>query len=122
VYLTAGMAALDDSDWGSQYELMFSLWLERAECAFLTGDFDEAERLIAELLRRGTSKVNLAATYHLNVLLHVVKSRTRKPWPARPCLRLFSIDLPARVGAGSGRIRAFCAADRRPIEDLTIYR
>jgi len=70
-YLTAGMALLDDSDWGSQYELMFSLWLDRAECAFLTGDFDEAERLIAELLQHGTSKVNLAATYHLKILLHL---------------------------------------------------
>ena len=30
----------DERDWGSQYELMFSLWLERAECEFLTGNFD----------------------------------------------------------------------------------
>ena len=37
VYLTAGMDLLDDSDWGSHYELMFSLRLERAECAYLTG-------------------------------------------------------------------------------------
>ena len=29
------MALLDERDWGSQYELMFSLWLERAECEFL---------------------------------------------------------------------------------------
>ena len=34
---SAGMALLDESDWGSQYELMFSLWLERAECEYLTG-------------------------------------------------------------------------------------
>src|ERR1700724_2834876 len=27
-YLAAGMALLDDRDWGSQYELTFSLWLE----------------------------------------------------------------------------------------------
>ena len=59
------MAVLDDSDWGSQYELMFSLWLERAECAFLTGDFDQAERLIAQLLQRGASKFDLAAVYRL---------------------------------------------------------
>ena len=36
VYFAAGMALLDESDWDSQYELMFSLWLERAECEFLT--------------------------------------------------------------------------------------
>ncbi|MDB6091155.1 MAG: multi-sensor signal transduction multi-kinase, partial [Gammaproteobacteria bacterium] len=34
-YLSAGMALLDKEDWDSQYELTFSLWLERAECAFL---------------------------------------------------------------------------------------
>ena len=39
-YFAAGMALLDESDWDSQYELTFSLWLERAECEFLTGNFD----------------------------------------------------------------------------------
>ena len=53
VYLAAGMALLDERDWGSQYELTFSLWLERAECEFLTGNFDKAEQLIVELLQRG---------------------------------------------------------------------
>ena len=35
-YFAAGMALLDESDWTSQYELTFNLWLERAECEFLT--------------------------------------------------------------------------------------
>ena len=76
VYLAAGMALLDEMDWGSQYELTFSLWLERAECEFLTGDLDRAEQLLAELLQRGTSKVDLAAIYYLKVQLHLVKSET----------------------------------------------
>ncbi|MEA3115280.1 MAG: hypothetical protein QOG58_5079, partial [Caballeronia sp.] len=96
VYLTAGMALLDDSDWASQYELMFSLWLERAECGFLTGDLDRAERLIGELLQRRASKVDRAATYHLKVELHVVKSENLQAVDsALACLRLFGIDLPA---------------------------
>ena len=66
-YLAAGMALLDESDWGSQYELMFGLWLERAECEFLTGNFDKAEQLIAELLQRAASKVDQAAAYQLKV-------------------------------------------------------
>jgi AAA ATPase domain/Protein kinase domain len=53
VYLAAGVALLDERDWVSQYELTFSLWLERAECEFLTGNLDTAERLIGELLLRG---------------------------------------------------------------------
>jgi len=121
-YLTAGMALLDDSDWGSQYELMFSLWLERAECAFLTGDFDEAERLIAELLQHGTSKVDLAATYHLKILLHVVKSENPQAVAsALTCLRLFGIDLPAHPSweQVQAEYEAFWRnLDGRPIEDL----
>jgi len=54
------MALLDETYWGSQYELTFVCWLERAECEFLSGDFDKAEQLIMELLQRGTSKVDAA--------------------------------------------------------------
>jgi predicted ATPase len=96
VYLTAGMAALDDSDWGSHYELMFSLRLERAECEYLSGNFDEAEKLISELLERGVSKIDKATAYRLKIDLHVVKSENPKAIEsALECLRLFGIDMPA---------------------------
>ena len=73
-YLAAGMSLLDDRDWGSQYELRFSLWLERAECEFLSGHFETAEQLIGELLARARSKVDQAAVYQVKLLLHTVKS------------------------------------------------
>ena len=96
VYLAAGMALLDERDWHSQYQLMFSLRLERAECEFLTGNFDTAEQLIGELLQRGASKVDQASAYHLKVLLHTVKSENAQAVAtALTCLRLFSIDIPA---------------------------
>ena len=95
-YFAGGMALLDERDWGSRYELMFSLWLERAECEFLSGDFDKAEQLIAELLQRGDSKVDQAAVYHLKVLLHVRKSENAQAVAgALTCLHLLGIDLPA---------------------------
>ena len=52
-YLAAGMALFDESDWNSRYELLFSLWLERAECELLSGNFDTAERLIARCCDTG---------------------------------------------------------------------
>jgi hypothetical protein len=70
-YFSTGMALLDERDWDSQYELTFSLWLERAECELLSGDFEKAEHLIGELLQRGASKVDQAAVYHLKVQFHV---------------------------------------------------
>jgi len=96
VYLTAGMAMLDGSDCSSQYELMFSLWLERAECEFLTGRFDQAEQLIDELLQHAVTKVDQVAVYQLKVHLHVVKSENPQAVDsALTCLHLFGIDLPA---------------------------
>src|SRR5260370_21692122 len=90
------MALLDERDWGSEYELTFSLWLERAECEFLSGNFEKAEQLIGELLARAASKVDQAAVYQVKVLLHTVKSESPQAVAsALTCLRLFGIDLPA---------------------------
>jgi signal transduction histidine kinase/PAS domain-containing protein len=97
VYLAAGMALLDDQDWSRQYELAFNLGLERAECEFLTGNFGAADRLLGELLQRGTSKVDQAAAYHLKVLLHTVNSENAQAVAiGLTCLRLFDIDIPAQ--------------------------
>jgi PAS domain S-box-containing protein len=75
---------------------MFKLRLERAECEFLTGNFETAEQLIGELLQRGASKVDQATAYRLKVLLHTVKSENAQAVAsALTCLRLFSIDIPA---------------------------
>ena len=95
-YFAAGMSLSDERDWSSQYELTFSLWLERAECEFLTGHLDTAEQLVAELLPRGASKVDEAAVYRLMVQLHVMKSDYQRAMAtALTCLRRLGIDLPA---------------------------
>jgi predicted ATPase/signal transduction histidine kinase len=95
-YFSAGMALLEERDWGSHYELTFGLWLERAECEFLSSNFEEAEQIIVELLQRGASKVDQAAVYHLKVQLHIVKSEyPQAVESALACLRLLGIDIPA---------------------------
>jgi PAS domain S-box-containing protein len=95
-YFAAGMALLDERDWSSQYELTFSLWLERAECELLSGNFEKSEQLILELRKRGASKVDQAAVYRLKVQFHVMESENQQAVAsALTCLRLFGIDLPA---------------------------
>jgi predicted ATPase/signal transduction histidine kinase len=121
-YLAAGMALLGERDWASQYDLMFSLWLERAECEFLTGNFDTAEHLIGELLQRGRSKVDQAAVYHLKVQLHELKGEYPHAVASGViCLKLFGIDIPAhptqeQVQAEYETI--WQALNERPIESL----
>jgi predicted ATPase/signal transduction histidine kinase len=95
-YFSAGITLLDERDWDIRYELTFSLWLERVECDVLTGDFERAEQLIAELLPRGASKVDQAAVYNLKVLLQILKSENQQAVDsALACLRLFGIDMPS---------------------------
>jgi PAS domain S-box-containing protein len=95
-YLASGMTLLDESAWRSQYDLTFNLRLERAQCEVLNGNFEEADQLIAELLLRAASKVDLAAVYDLKVRLHTMRGEyPRAVDDALRCLRLFDIDLPA---------------------------
>jgi PAS domain S-box-containing protein len=121
-YFAAGMALLDGSDFGRHYKLTFSLWLELAECEFLTGNFDQAEQLIVELLERAASKVDEAAVYHLNVQLHIVKGEyLQAVASALTCLRLFGIDIPAHPTweqVQSEYETIWRNLDGRPIESL----
>ena len=121
-YFAAGMALLDESDWSSQYELTFRLWLERAECEFLTGHFDEAEQLIGELLQRAAAKVDQADAYRLRVQLHLMKSENQEAVTAAlTCLRGFGIDMPEHPTEEEvqAEYEAFCQTlNGRSIESL----
>ena len=101
---------------------MFSLRLERAACEFLIGEFDIAERLIGELLERGRSKVDVAATYILYIQLHILKSENQKAVVSGlTCLRLFGVDLPAHPSWEQVQAEyetVWQTLDGRPIESL----
>jgi PAS domain S-box-containing protein len=95
-YFSAGMAVLDESDWSSQYELTFSLWLERAECELLCGSQEKAAQLIGDLLQHAASDVEFADASCLKINLHVLMGEhTQAIDSALGCLLRFGIDLPA---------------------------
>ena len=77
-YFGLGMAMAGRSGWKRRYDLALGLWLERAECEFLTGNIETAERLISELLQKARSKLDKAAAYRLWVQLCVFKRRTSR--------------------------------------------
>jgi PAS domain S-box-containing protein len=122
VYFSTGMALLDEREWGSQYELTFSLWLERAECELLSANFEKAEQLIVVLLERCASKVDQAAVYRLKIESHVMKSENQQAVAsALTCLRLFCIDLPAHPTQEQVQAEyetVWQTLDGRPIESL----
>ena len=95
-YLAAGMALVGRTGWKRCYELTLKLWLERAECEFLTGNFATAEQLVAEVLQRGRSNLDKVAAYRLKVQLCVIKTQNAEAVErALECLGQFGIKLPA---------------------------
>jgi PAS domain S-box-containing protein len=95
-YFAAGMALLGEGEWDRHYGLTFGLWLERAECEYLCGNGQQVELLVAQLLARGASRIDLAAAYRLRIDLHVMRSKYPEAVDtALECLRLFGIDMPA---------------------------
>jgi predicted ATPase/signal transduction histidine kinase/ActR/RegA family two-component response regulator len=121
-YYASGIALLDERDWGSQHELAFNLSLERAQCELLNGNFEIAERLIAELLQRAASNVEFADASCLKINLHVLTGdHPQAIESALVCLRLFGMDLPAhptlkQVHAAYETV--WQTLDGRPIESL----
>jgi PAS domain S-box-containing protein len=95
-YFSAGTALLDERDWGSYHKLTFSLWLERAECELLSGNFERGEQLIVELLLRAVSNIEHADASCLKIHLHLLKGELPQAvGSGLTCLRRFGIDLPA---------------------------
>jgi len=121
-YFVAGIALLDESDWGSRHELIFSLSLERAECELLSGNLGKAEQLIVELLERAASNTEFADVSCLKINLHVLKGEYPQAIDsALTCLHLFGIDLPAQPTPEQVRVEyetVWRTLEGRPIESL----
>jgi len=121
-HLAAGMSLFREEDWKSRYVLLFGLWLDRAECELLRGNFDTAEQLIATLLRTAASKLDQAAVYRLKVELHKLKAEnTQAIESALACLRQFGIDMPMHPSpdqVSNEYEQVWQAIGNRPLENI----
>jgi PAS domain S-box-containing protein len=122
-YLEAGLGLLPSDAWRTRYDTTYALHLERAACEFLSGDFAEAERLIAVLLGASRSVLDKAAVYGLAISLHETQGQ-----PARAValgvegLRLLGLDLPAHptdLQVHAAYEAVWVELGDRPIEALT---
>ena len=99
-HLSAGVECCAESWWAEDYALVFALHFERAECLYLAGAFDEAERAHGGLLARAASKVDEAAVHELRVTFYENRSRYAEAISsARSGLALFGITLPDQDAA-----------------------
>ncbi|QMS90511.1 AAA family ATPase [Nostoc edaphicum CCNP1411] len=68
-YCAIGMEMLSEDSWETAYDLTFQLYRECAECEYITGRFDEAERLFHRALQYAKKKFDLAEIYGLQLAL-----------------------------------------------------
>jgi len=121
-YLSIGIGLLPDDAWNAQYELAYGLHLIRAECEYLGGNFADAERLLALVLRHARSKNDIAAATRVKVLVSLTRDRNDRAIDAAvECLRLFGMDLrphPSWEQVQAEYERVWRALGNRSIEDL----
>ncbi|MGC5326896.1 AAA family ATPase [Brevibacillus sp. SYSU BS000544] len=73
LFLRVGTSLVDEQHWQNHYQLCFDLLLERMECEYLCGCYEQAEELYDELNRRSRDRMDRAlicrviATQYVNL-------------------------------------------------------
>jgi predicted ATPase len=68
IYLQAGLHLLGGERWNSDYNLMWELHIEEAECEYLTGRFSEAETCFDQLVTRARTNLERARISLLRIV------------------------------------------------------
>ncbi|OJT23995.1 hypothetical protein BO221_17810 [Archangium sp. Cb G35] len=121
-YLVTGMEMLDRSSWELEYRLAYELFLERAHCEFLSGNFNEAERLFPELLRHARTRADKAAVHCLQISTELTRGELGASIEAAlEGLRMFGIKMPLHPSESEVEQvyrSVWSHLGNRPIEDI----
>ncbi|MCG3159003.1 MAG: Anaerobic nitric oxide reductase transcription regulator NorR [bacterium] len=123
-YFNTGTALLRDEGWSSHYTLAFALHRELAECEYLCGNFEAAERWLALLLSKARSRREHTEIHNLRIIQHENMAQYAAAVQAgREGLELFGIVLPeeepAKQAAFAAELQAIAnLRGQRAIADL----
>jgi PAS domain S-box-containing protein len=73
VLLATATSLLPDRSWEDRHDLAYRLDLERADCAWLIGQFAEAAQLLATLLDRARTTIERLAVHAIQIKLHTIR-------------------------------------------------
>ncbi|MEM7348621.1 MAG: AAA family ATPase, partial [Chloroflexota bacterium] len=74
-YLQAGLLHLPDNSWQHHYNLTLDLYLNTAEVQYLTGDFQDTNKLFEIISNNVTNKLDQAALYNKQLVLYTNQNR-----------------------------------------------
>ncbi len=72
-YLSEGMMLLAANSWTTDYQLTYDLYMYRAECEYLSGNFALAEQLLQIIFSHTKTSVDRVQAYALNIYLYVTQ-------------------------------------------------
>jgi predicted ATPase/class 3 adenylate cyclase/tRNA A-37 threonylcarbamoyl transferase component Bud32 len=121
-YLRIAVELLGDDTWQSHYDLTLDLYTEAAEAAYLTGDFDEMERLAAVVLDHARTILDKVKVYESRIQSFTAQSKQMEAvQTALDVLKMLGVSFPDHPGPddimrGLEETRTALAGNR--IEDL----
>lgn len=122
MYLGKGIGLLPADAWATEYALAYALHIELAECEFMTGRFEDAERLCAAVLEHARTAVDKAGVYRIQISLATAQMNNLRGIDlGRAGLRMFGIELPADPSEQNVRSEVAAVRDKlmgRAIEAL----
>ncbi|MBD2562415.1 MULTISPECIES: AAA family ATPase [Nostoc] len=94
-FLSVAMNLLTENNWIEQYEQTFTLFRELAECEFLTGNLEQAEKTFEILFNKAASHVDKSNIYMLQIRLYQVAGRYEEALTlGLEALKLFGVIFP----------------------------
>lgn len=121
-YLSTGTGLLTENHWESDYDLSFDLFLNLAECTFMSGDLDGAESLLTMIIEKARTRTHLVRASYIKVYLYHVKGVSSKAAETGiACLRQLNFELsmnPSREQAEAEYARVWQNLGDQEIESL----
>ena len=94
-YLNVGMQILEAQGWQRQYELTLALHDEAAEAAYLSGDFEQMERLAEVVYNSASTLLDKVKTYEVNIQACIAQNKILEAVNiALKVLKLLGVEFP----------------------------
>ncbi|MBD2728914.1 AAA family ATPase [Nostoc sp. FACHB-892] len=121
-YFNAGLKLLDVESWQRKYDLTLVLHSEAAEAAYLSGHFDQMERLVEEVLNRAKTSLDKVKAYDSRIQAWLSQGDPKEALKTGlEVLQLLGISLveaPSQLDVQAGLKETALQLAGREIEDL----
>ena len=122
IYLQQGLLWLGRDGWQKQYETALALNVEAAEAAYLCGQFEEMESLVAAVLQKAKGVLDKVKAYEVKIPAHIAQRQLREAIETGlAILKLLGVKIPtnpSKLDVLFGFVRTKLILAGKQIENL----